>query len=704
MADVQIINEQNCRAMADSWPCAVLVVSGRLGSIRYWNQHTILLLSYSPSQFPKLSLNGIFDQPDVDIIKRQYENTLETQFGFNVQDIEINDRHGRTLTVDAIGMRAIWQNKPAVMVVIQRTEVRKKLEGFVNTQASVLESLGECVTVTDLSGTIFFISESWLKSIGVSKEAFIRHNGTEFFLSHLRDRNPDIVKLLLSGRSWQGEVAIRHPGGMEMCGWLHISPIFVGTGEIIGAIAITVDIRDRKKLEEQLQTQNGLLDGLMEGIATDANGLINYVGPKATRLTGWRKEDLLGHHVFEKFPPEFQEKANEMRSLFLEKRSFSGDCPIICADGSVKTFWVLLKPVVDDGGHIISIVGITLDSKERQEADAKFFSGTKRDVKQKDYLKQNTTDYLKEIQSRFEIVKQELGKLDMALSAGKNSVSMRDHYIEEKSNFTDKKSKLSNRSSEKRLEVYCLGMLKVRFGDKDLGHWPSRRAKSLFEYLIIKPLTPVSKDVLMELFWPDLKPEAAANNVRLAAHSLKQTLNNLLGCGENFQSIIFSNGGYFINPEIILAIDADAFDQELITGRRFEKEGKISEAIREYEKAEEMYLGDYLENELYTDWTIGRREALKDSYLLVVNKLADYMMSNLDYESCITYCQKIIARDNCREDTYRKLMICHSRLGQRKRALEWYQTCLGNIENQLNSPLEKNTIALFNRLSAGEGI
>jgi hypothetical protein len=86
MADVQIINEQNCRAMADSWPCAVLVVSGRLGSIRYWNQHTILLLSYSPSQFPKLSLNGIFDQPDVDIIKRQYENTLETQFGFNVQD------------------------------------------------------------------------------------------------------------------------------------------------------------------------------------------------------------------------------------------------------------------------------------------------------------------------------------------------------------------------------------------------------------------------------------------------------------------------------------------------------------------------------------------------------------------------------------------------------------------------------------------
>jgi len=255
-----------------------------------------------------------------------------------------------------------------------------------------------------------------------------------------------------------------------------------------------------------------------------------------------------------------------------------------------------------------------------------------------------------------------------------------------------------------RLEVRCLGRFEVSSDWKRVERWQSGKAKSVFQYLLTKPRDPMIRDVLMEALWAECDVQAAANNLKAAVHGLRRTLSPLFHEKENFAFVLFFQGSYLINPEIELWLDVEEFDKHWMLGRRYEKEEKMSEAIREYELAETLYRGDYLEDEPYEEWTLLRREALKDIYLIILGKLADYFFAAIDYESSIIYCQKILAKDPCREDAYRRLMHCYYHLGQRNRALRWYEICRNTIWTELDTAPDDETVLLYQRLLAGESI
>jgi DNA-binding SARP family transcriptional activator len=255
-----------------------------------------------------------------------------------------------------------------------------------------------------------------------------------------------------------------------------------------------------------------------------------------------------------------------------------------------------------------------------------------------------------------------------------------------------------------RIEIRCLGRFEVNSTFSQVDCWHSIKAKSVFQYLLIKPREPTVKEILMETLWPDYSPQAASNNLKAAIHNLRLILNNVLAIPENIQCVLFRHGSYIINPEINMWIDIEEFEKCWVSGRRFEKEGKICEAIQEFEKAEALYRGDYLEDECYEEWTLLRRETLKDIYLIILSKLSDYSMHQGDYESCIHYSQKILAKDPCREDTYRSLMFCYTKLGQRNRALRWYEICRQTNKSELNTEPENKTIVLYNKIFRDENI
>ena len=249
-----------------------------------------------------------------------------------------------------------------------------------------------------------------------------------------------------------------------------------------------------------------------------------------------------------------------------------------------------------------------------------------------------------------------------------------------------------------RIEVRCLGRFEVRSSLGQIDHWHSVKARSAFQFLLIKPREPTIKEALMEALWPECSPQAAGNNLKSAIHSLRSTLGGLVEQQKSLQYIHFLQGSYVINPEVNLWVDVEEFEKSQAAGRRLMKEGKKVEAVREFEKAEALYRGDFLEDEPYEDWTLLRREALKDSYLIILSKLADYYLDTRDYESCIHYSQKILAEDHCREDSYRRLMHCYSRLGQKNRALRWYQICCQTTKNELDAMPDSETTRLFDKI------
>jgi DNA-binding SARP family transcriptional activator len=257
------------------------------------------------------------------------------------------------------------------------------------------------------------------------------------------------------------------------------------------------------------------------------------------------------------------------------------------------------------------------------------------------------------------------------------------------------------RERETGLEIRCFGRFEVLLDGKPIEDWRRGKARSLLKFLV-NARHPVPRDVLAELLWPQYAVEPARNNLRVTLHALRQAL----GQTDTVRSpepeyIVSVDGQFALGGDRKVWIDVDEFDAEFALGFRLERQSRIPEATQAYERVEALYRDDYLVEDLYEDWAGARRERLKDQYLLVVTKLADYSLKQRDAFGCIIRCHKILEKDACREDAYVRLMRCYHALGQRSRALHWYDVCARTLRKELDVGPADATNLLSAQIRAG---
>jgi DNA-binding SARP family transcriptional activator len=69
----------------------------------------------------------------------------------------------------------------------------------------------------------------------------------------------------------------------------------------------------------------------------------------------------------------------------------------------------------------------------------------------------------------------------------------------------------------------------------------------------------------MALQWPDHSHNSARNNLNVALHSLRNTLD---GLGQDAQPIVYRDGCYILNPELTWWVDRTEFLSAVDEGRR----------------------------------------------------------------------------------------------------------------------------------------
>lgn len=251
------------------------------------------------------------------------------------------------------------------------------------------------------------------------------------------------------------------------------------------------------------------------------------------------------------------------------------------------------------------------------------------------------------------------------------------------------------------LRAYCFGNFEVYLNEKRLDRWSSLKAKSLLKFLINRRGKPVARDVLIETLWPNSDSQVGSNNLKSAIYALRQVLRKGEVHADNqtkYPFVRFSEASYMLSPKLELRVDVDDFEHMWTVGRRLEKQGDLEGAAKQYQLAIELYRGDYLEDELYAEWTLLRREALKDTYLAILRKLANISFEVNDCENCIMYSQRILAKDSCHEEAFRWLMRCYVHLGQRHRAQQWYNLCVATLRKELDSTPDRETTSLYHQL------
>src|ERR1700681_4040315 len=92
------------------------------------------------------------------------------------------------------------------------------------------------------------------------------------------------------------------------------------------------------------------------------------------------------------------------------------------------------------------------------------------------------------------------------------------------------------------LSVRCLGEFSIRSGDGWVTGPPIRKGRQLIQYLVAHPRRLVSRDELIDAFWPDCVSDTAAHRVHLVVSAARATLRAVLGGAELIRSVRSSYG------------------------------------------------------------------------------------------------------------------------------------------------------------------
>lgn len=241
------------------------------------------------------------------------------------------------------------------------------------------------------------------------------------------------------------------------------------------------------------------------------------------------------------------------------------------------------------------------------------------------------------------------------------------------------------------LAVYCLGPFRVHHGDHVVTHWPNGKGKSIFKYLVTHRKHPVSKEVLMDVFWPNATPHAARNNLNVAIFGLRQAVSKAESCPP---CVLFQDGCYSLNPELPMWIDYEVFRAHVATATTLERQGEREAASRELAIAEMLYQGDFLEDNRYEDWLAPLRQSLKDEYRRLLDQLGEYHFRTANYDACAQISVKMLTSDACDEGAHRRLMQCYAQQGLPHLALRQYQLCVEALGRELDVPASPETTDL----------
>lgn len=255
------------------------------------------------------------------------------------------------------------------------------------------------------------------------------------------------------------------------------------------------------------------------------------------------------------------------------------------------------------------------------------------------------------------------------------------------------------------VEIYLLGSFYTRIDDVQHSgsEWRSKKALTLFKYLLTRRGAKVPREVLLELLWPDEEPEVALGRLYTTVHFLRRTLEPNLDRYEQSRFIHTADGQYWWEPDGSGWIDSDAFTKLYDEGVALAENDRAA-ALRSWQRALALYRGSFLEEEPYADWAMRPREKLAERFVTASLRVADIMaVDNGDVEEAIGVCRRALSHEPYREELYQAL-IGYLMAGERyTEAVSEYRHLVTMLHDEFGLNPGPKTRALYDEIVRLQG-
>ena len=254
-----------------------------------------------------------------------------------------------------------------------------------NFKAKLLNNIGQSTTATDVAGNIIYWNAGAQKLFGwtadeVLGKPILNIAPTKQSLAE----SEFVMAQLAKGAVWEGEMMVKNKKGNEFPIYITCAPIEDNDGRLVGMMAVSNNISERKAVEQTLLIKEEELSVIYKTIAENIFLLqvVPDIGFKflSVNRTGFEAEGVypesfVGKYAHEVLPAETWELANlHYNKAIAFNTSVQWDQILLTSKGQITTTSTA-TPVVDAGGNCNQLVVSTTDITKCVEAAKKITEG-----------------------------------------------------------------------------------------------------------------------------------------------------------------------------------------------------------------------------------------------------------------------------------------------------------------------------------------
>ena len=276
----------------------------------------------------------------------------------------LHDKHGQP-----VGLVCVERD------ISQRKQVEREKEESEEKLRVIFQSISDAVTVVDVEGNVIEANGAAVRLGGYrSREEIIGKNGFDFITESSRvEAMESFEKLLREDYTPPMEFKFKDKEGTELDAEATASVLRDSDGEIAGFVNVVRDIRERKRMEEQLRKSAEQYSDLLNRVndvvfSVDGIGTITTIN-QAVRQWGYQPEELLGTNFIELIPQDWRDKtAVELQNALLDAGELVAETWVVSKEGERKPV-EYSATVKHEGGEYVGAQGILRDITDRKRAE-----------------------------------------------------------------------------------------------------------------------------------------------------------------------------------------------------------------------------------------------------------------------------------------------------------------------------------------------
>lgn len=203
--------------------------------------------------------------------------------------------------------------------------------------------------------------------------------------------------------------------------------------------------------------------------------------------------------------------------------------------------------------------------------------------------------------------------------------------------------------------------------------WKTLKAQELFAYLVHYRDKTVSKQILIDLLWPDYDTDRSRTQLHTAIYQIRKMIKSI---GFNLE-IKYKDEGYRLVWGDV-KLDVEEWENHVRQAPEV-----TAETLEQHLTIMALYTGDFLEEHLYL-WAEYEQERIRLLWLNHVKQIAEYYVATEQYTEAILTYQKIREKVPGMEDGYFGLMKLYAMQNHQGEVSKQYQLISTKLKEEFD--------------------